>query len=88
MIFSTTAVDVFFLYVGFLLGAAASQALTDSCKYAAGRLRPHFFDVCRLDLARVNCTGPDGRSLYVTEYECPGNSDLFHSEDEVRRLPR
>jgi len=61
-----------------------SQTITDICKYTIGRLRPHFFDVCNINLGLVNCTGADHKPLYVTEFDCPGNPLLFHSESEVR----
>jgi phosphatidate phosphatase len=43
-------------YVGiFLFGAACSQFLTDVAKYSIGRLRPHFWDICKPD---VDCSDP------------------------------
>lgn len=51
-----------------MFGCAVSQSFTDIAKVSVGRLRPHFLDVCRPDLASVNC------SLgYITEYRCTGD---------------
>ena len=71
------------LYIGYLFGAASSQCLTDTSKYTIGRLRPHFLDVCKPDWSMISCRDEAGRSLFVTNYECQGNFDLFPDADEV-----
>ncbi|KAL5007481.1 hypothetical protein ScPMuIL_016287 [Solemya velum] len=40
---------------------------TDIAKYSIGRLRPHFFDICKPDLTNVDC------STYVTDFTCTGS---------------
>ena len=73
-------VRIAFLLVGFAFGMAVCQCLTDAAKYSIGRLRPHFFDVCNLDNATVNC-GDLMHPKYVTDYTCRGNNILFPDKD-------
>ncbi|XP_076041471.1 phospholipid phosphatase 1-like isoform X2 [Oratosquilla oratoria] len=40
----------------FLFACACSQLLTDIAKYSVGRLRPHFWDICKPDMSQMNCT--------------------------------
>ncbi|RMZ98726.1 lipid phosphate phosphohydrolase 1 isoform X2 [Brachionus plicatilis] len=40
----------------FLLGIAITLLLTEIGKRWIGRLRPHFIDVCKPDLSKLNCT--------------------------------
>ena len=42
-----------------------------------GRLRPHFLDVCKPDFTMFNCTDGIGNPVYVTDYECFGNSKMI-----------
>ena len=42
-----------------------------------GRLRPNFLDVCQPAWGDFDCSTEDGRPIYVTEYKCQGNLDLF-----------
>ncbi|BFZ16345.1 hypothetical protein BsWGS_19384 [Bradybaena similaris] len=53
-------------YGVFLFGMAANCIFTDTLKYSVGRLRPHFFDVCRPDFEKVNCT----IDRFITVYKC------------------
>ncbi|KAK6188321.1 hypothetical protein SNE40_004519 [Patella caerulea] len=49
----------------FLFGTMVAKVFTETLKFSAGRLRPHFIDICRPDFSKINC------SLgYITEYEC------------------
>ncbi|TRY62761.1 hypothetical protein TCAL_10992 [Tigriopus californicus] len=79
-------VSIIRLIIGYLFGTACSQTLTDICKYSIGRLRPHFFDICRPDWNLIDC-GTDIRPKFVTNYTCLGNPELFpdavESEDRV-----
>lgn len=59
-------------------GAIASELLTDISKVTAGRLRPHFIDVCK-PMVMVNntsieldkyCQLPDSKYEYITNYRC------------------
>ncbi|XP_051553839.1 phospholipid phosphatase 3-like isoform X2 [Myxocyprinus asiaticus] len=62
-------ISVLYKQVGvFIFGCAVSQSFTDIAKVSVGRLRPHFLDVCRPDLASVNCS-----MGYITEYRCTGD---------------
>lgn len=47
----------------FAFGAACSQLTTDVMKYTIGRLRPHFYTVCR-----PNCT--ENSLEFITDYTC------------------
>ena len=69
------------LVVGYVAGAAATNTVSIALKYLVGRLRPHFFDVCRPDFTQIDC-GTPMRPNYVTDAHCQGNPDLF-SEDEL-----
>ena len=51
----------------FGFGAGCSQLTTDIAKYTIGRLRPHFFDVCRPD---INCTDPKYKNIYIENFNC------------------
>ncbi len=85
-------VPAHFLYacqniLGYGLGAGVTKSVTHIIKYSAGRLRPHFFAVCQPDWQNIECAnseGGDPTPLYVTNYTCRGNYDLFDSEEEVQ----
>ena len=70
--------------ISFLFGAAMSQLVTDICKYTIGRLRPHFFDVCQPTYNATECSF--SLSTYVTNYSCPGNTNLFDPIELQSRL--
>lgn len=53
-------------------GAACSQLSTDVLKYQIGRLRPHFFNVCR---PTVNCSLPDNMHRYIEDFVCENDSE-------------
>lgn len=74
-------VSIVKLIVGYLFGTACSQTLTDVCKYSIGRLRPHFFDVCRPDWSSIDC-GTEIHPNFITNYTCLGNLELFPEYDE------
>ncbi|CAH0682437.1 unnamed protein product [Chilo suppressalis] len=54
----------------FLFGCACQQLTTDIAKYSIGRLRPHFFAVCK---PNIDCTLADNRWRYIEVFECLGN---------------
>ena len=58
----------------FLIGLLMTLVITTIGKLVVGRLRPHFFDVCNLDYSSINCTDQQGYQVYVTEYECRGET--------------
>lgn len=41
------AFEIYGAAVAYALGALVSNLITDVAKYSIGRLRPHFFDVCK-----------------------------------------
>ena len=64
----------------FLFGAAVSQTTTDIAKYTVGRLRPHFFDVCKPDYTKFKCTDAQGLFQYITADVCTGTDDVKMKE--------
>ncbi|XP_072942430.1 putative phosphatidate phosphatase [Epargyreus clarus] len=61
----------------FLFGCACQQLTTDIAKYTIGRLRPHFFAVCRPD---IDCTLPENRYRYIEDFMCLNEDKKFHKE--------
>ncbi|XP_053614442.1 putative phosphatidate phosphatase [Plodia interpunctella] len=53
----------------FLFGCACQQLTTDIAKYTIGRLRPHFFDVCKPD---IDCDLPANKWRYIEDFKCNG----------------
>lgn len=53
----------------FLFGACVTELTADIFKNLAGRLRPHFLDVCQSDF---NCSALTDQHTYVTDYTCTG----------------
>jgi phosphatidate phosphatase len=60
----------------FLIGGGITIVMTDIGKVTVGRLRPHFFSVCRPDFGAFNCTDAFGNQVYVTDYKCLGRDDV------------
>ena len=52
-------------------------------QFPIGRLRPNFLDVCQPAWGDLECATEDGRPIYVTEYACQGNLDLFGSRERA-----
>lgn len=75
--------DFINMCLGFLFGAAASHSLVTIAKYTIGRLRPHFLDVCQPDYLAIDC-GTQQHPIYVTNYTCLGNQDLFPNGTEMQ----
>ncbi|XP_064643600.1 phospholipid phosphatase 1-like isoform X2 [Lineus longissimus] len=50
----------------FIFGAAVCMAVTFIFKNVTGRMRPHFFDVCKPNWSVFNCSG------FVDDYNCTG----------------
>ncbi|KAF4524297.1 hypothetical protein B566_EDAN005353 [Ephemera danica] len=60
----------------FCFGAACSQLTTDIAKYAIGRLRPHFMDICK---PNIDCTLAENLHRYIEDFECMGtNTHRIH----------
>ncbi|KAL3868281.1 hypothetical protein ACJMK2_041108 [Sinanodonta woodiana] len=62
----------------FLFGFAIAQLFNEVLKNAVGRLRPHFFDVCRPNVFFINCS--EG---YITNYTCTNRE---HSATILRNI--
>ncbi|XP_064624794.1 phospholipid phosphatase 1-like isoform X2 [Lineus longissimus] len=66
-------------YIGiFGFGAGVCMSFTDVGKYSIGRLRPHFLDVCKPDLSKVNC------STYVEGDVCLGTGATAYQLKNMR----
>lgn len=74
--------NVYCRLVVWFFGAISSELLTDIAKVTAGRLRPHFIDVCR-PVVRSNgqdlkldqfCMDDKNRYQYIMDYYCSGTS--------------
>ena len=63
-------------FVSFCFGAVIEHLTTDIGKYGVGRLRPHFFSVCHLNMSMIDC-----KKGYIEDYECTGDADQIR---EVR----
>ncbi|XP_063242613.1 putative phosphatidate phosphatase [Bacillus rossius redtenbacheri] len=63
----------------FGFGVASSHLITDIVKYSIGRLRPHFFDVCR---PLVDCNDASNKQLYIEHFQC--NSTNMQLLKEMR----
>lgn len=70
-------------FIGYLFGAGATEILTMVGKYNAGRLRPHFFDVCKPGNYSTN-----DDLEYIEEYDCGGNSIQFPDIDDRNKRIR
>ncbi|KRZ18384.1 Lipid phosphate phosphohydrolase 1, partial [Trichinella zimbabwensis] len=72
-----------YYYSGFfLLGAAATQTITDIGKYSIGRLRPHFLAICQPDIDLKSCAG----HTYIENFSCT-NYDDWLSKDARLSFP-
>ena len=70
----------------FIIGVLLTVVLTDICKVAVGRLRPHFMSVCRPDFNLLNCTDGFGYGVYVTDCNCTGH-DVMTINDAHLSFP-
>ena len=52
-------------------------------RYSVGRLRPHFFDVCNLDLSTICTTNHPFINQYVADYTCTPNKTKFDNEEKT-----
>ena len=56
-------------FVPFCFGAVVEHITTDIGKYGIGRLRPHFFDVCNLNMSQIDCS-----KGYIEDFKCTGDA--------------
>uniref|UniRef100_A0A182RUT8 Phosphatidic acid phosphatase type 2/haloperoxidase domain-containing protein n=1 Tax=Anopheles funestus TaxID=62324 RepID=A0A182RUT8_ANOFN len=69
----------------FGFGAAVSQLLTDVGKYTIGRLRPHFFDVCKPRMPDgTTCADAINQGRYVTDFTCTSEKSSARMLKEMR----
>ncbi|XP_035784310.1 putative phosphatidate phosphatase [Anopheles albimanus] len=69
----------------FGFGAAVSQLLTDVGKYTIGRLRPHFFDVCRPMMPdKTTCADVVNQGRYITDFVCTSEKSSTRMLKEMR----
>uniref|UniRef100_A0A0B7AJN3 Phosphatidic acid phosphatase type 2/haloperoxidase domain-containing protein n=1 Tax=Arion vulgaris TaxID=1028688 RepID=A0A0B7AJN3_9EUPU len=57
-------------YGVFLFGMAVTCIFTETLKYSVGRLRPHFFEICRPDTYNISCTQDTNNDRYILYYTC------------------
>ncbi|XP_050295170.1 putative phosphatidate phosphatase isoform X2 [Anthonomus grandis grandis] len=67
----------------FAFGAACSQLTTDVMKYTIGRLRPHFYTVCK---PSINCSLPENQFVYHTDFTC--TNPLYSSSKRIMKEMR
>lgn len=67
----------------FIIGVLLTALVTDICKVTVGRLRPHFFSVCRPDFNQLNCTDEHGYQVYVIHYKCRGRPDIMDGDKVI-----
>ena len=77
------------LILVYMLGMGITMFITDIGKYAVGRLRPHFLDVCKPDWTKLNCTNSDGSARYFVGNEfCTNNKkDTWRFKDARLSFP-
>ncbi|XP_064476569.1 putative phosphatidate phosphatase isoform X2 [Ornithodoros turicata] len=56
------------VFGSFFFGACVSQLITDIAKYSIGRLRPHFFDLCKPSNLDLLCG--NNRHAYIEDFTC------------------
>ncbi|XP_055624774.1 putative phosphatidate phosphatase [Toxorhynchites rutilus septentrionalis] len=69
----------------FGFGAACSQLLTDVGKYTIGRLRPHFFDVCKPRMSDGStCKDAINHGRYIEDFVCANVDSTPRMVKEMR----
>jgi len=58
------------VYNTFLFGAGVQLTAVNVAKFTVGRLRPDFFDVCKVNYTAFSCVDQFHRPRYVTEDVC------------------
>lgn len=70
----TAAGTAYHQLVAVALGLVLTRLVTNILKCYCGRLRPHFYDVCRPRWNSGNCSDVTGQPLFITEYTCTGSN--------------
>ena len=60
------------------MGLLITIIVTSCGKIIAGRLRPHFIDVCKPNFTAFDCTDEMGHPIYVNNYACFGDPGKIH----------
>lgn len=68
----------------FIFGALCAQMTTHMMKFSMGRLRPHFFDLCK---PSVDCFSPENIGKFITIYSCSGNEDSHYLREMRLSFP-
>ena len=67
---SQAMVRFYEVFLVFLFGTAIQQATANITKFMTGRLRPHFFDVCRPNYTAFSCVDARGHPKFILEDVC------------------
>jgi len=83
------AVQLYLILLPFYAGCGVQHIFTDIAKYQIGRLRPHFFDVCKPTFewngTVVSCEDAGvPRSLYIPEFNCTNMNFSASRQKEAR----
>uniref|UniRef100_A0A336MP79 CSON004606 protein n=1 Tax=Culicoides sonorensis TaxID=179676 RepID=A0A336MP79_CULSO len=71
----------------FGFGAAATQLVVDIAKYQIGRLRPHFFDVCKPRmLDGTTCQDPQNHGIYHLNFTCDGEEQGTSTARQIKEM--
>ncbi|XP_014249883.1 putative phosphatidate phosphatase isoform X3 [Cimex lectularius] len=68
----------------FCFGALCNVLVTDVAKYTIGRLRPHFFDICKPD---IDCNAAMYKQKYITEFICTSKDNTSYLKDSRLSFP-
>ncbi|XP_070493917.1 putative phosphatidate phosphatase [Chironomus tepperi] len=69
-------------FIGLLLfSMSINQFITDGTKFAVGRLRPHYIDLCRPRIgsfpgAITTCDDPENHNRYIQNFSCSSGASL------------
>ncbi|XP_066924473.1 LOW QUALITY PROTEIN: phospholipid phosphatase 1-like [Clytia hemisphaerica] len=72
----------------YAMGMGITMFITDIGKYSVGRLRPHFYDVCKPDWSKLNCTNTDGvENYFVGNDYCMDKENSWKFKDARLSFP-
>lgn len=68
--------NFFVILLIYAYGMGVTTFITDVGKYSIGRLRPHFYNVCKPDWATLNCTDSNGvKNYFIGNKYCTNRDD-------------
>ena len=79
--------EMFVLMIMFIYGSGITIFVTEVGKYSIGRLRPHYFSVCRPDWLKINCTNTIGEKNLINGNEFCQTADLKILKDSQLSFP-